>query len=367
MQGRVIDGVTKEPLDGARAFISSTTYQTITNSSGHFYLQMPAGSYQLAVTYVGYGSKIVNSQLLPDRQTIYTIELFPEIESLQSVSVLTAKDRENFERLFKNLFLGVSKNASNAKILNIKDVYFHFDKDNGILEANCNVPIIIENPNLNYQITFLLSHFIYNLNTHISSFVGYPTYGDLEQLSGSALKKITKNRETAYRGSAMHWIRAIYHSSTEDEGFQIKKFKQVLNPQFPGDEIHDKMVAEARKSKDYSLLMKMPKKHLTQWGARNVYARDIVIEEGEKKFLYIHDFLDITYYRESPESKYYGNITHQAGIPNYQNSQLQSHKQGIEIYANGTISDPDALIYFGYIGWEKVADMLPFDYKVETD
>src|SRR3954463_3577992 len=55
--GQVIDDSTKQPLVGASVFCQNTTVGAVTNSEGRFKLQLPAGGYDLAVSYTGYESQ----------------------------------------------------------------------------------------------------------------------------------------------------------------------------------------------------------------------------------------------------------------------------------------------------------------------
>ncbi|MBF6609031.1 MAG: carboxypeptidase-like regulatory domain-containing protein [Flavobacterium sp.] len=366
LQGRVIDGETKQPLEGARAFISNTTYQTITNADGKFYVQTPSSNYKLGISYIGYESKVIPSEMLVGDGNVFVFELFTQTESLDAVTIMSPEERRNLQRLFTNLFLGTSANAEDARILNIDDVIFNADKENGVVEATCDVPLIIENPNLNYRITFLLSYFTYRQSSRLSSYLGYPSFEELKPLEGKAQKRVDNNREKAYYGSAMHFFRSVYTNTTQEEKFRMLSFKHIPNPKYPGDEVRDQVLKEAREMKDFYYYRQLPPKNLVEWNQRDTYAVDITLIEGDSKFLYIRDYLAIQYSGEKPESNYYNNH-HAPPGQSSQKSEIFSHKQGIEIFPDGNISDPDALIFHGYMGWEKVADMLPFDYKVQQE
>lgn len=364
LSGRVIDGVTKLPLDGARAFVSNTTYQTITNANGNFYLLIPEGNFNVGISFMGYEAKIVTSALMPDRKTIYTIELYPQIESLDTVTILTSAQREKFRELFKDLFLGATPNAKKCKILNIEDVNFNVDSETGLWEATCDVPLIIENPDLNYKITFLLSYLKYSRTERISSYLGYSSFEDLYKLSGKALDRIIENREIAYHGSSTHFLRALYLNKTKDEGFSILGFNQRLNPNYPSDEIRSQLLSEAQKTKNYTKLIALQPKFLYEWDTVPSTANNILVENQGQKLLQFKNYLNIKYYREKPHRSYHGIIAGQKSS-DFQVSQLYNQSDLVELFANGSTSNPDALIFYGYMGWEKVADMVPFDFEIQ--
>jgi hypothetical protein len=39
----------------------------------------------------------------------------------------------------------------------------------------------------------------------------------------------------------------------------------------------------------------------------------------------------------------------------------------VEIFENGSLSDPFGIIVEGYMGWERVGDLLPIDYVPDID
>lgn len=55
LNGRILDGDTKEPLAGANVILADTNVGTSTNSNGEFILDLGSNkSYKVIVSYVGY-------------------------------------------------------------------------------------------------------------------------------------------------------------------------------------------------------------------------------------------------------------------------------------------------------------------------
>ncbi|MBK8495484.1 MAG: carboxypeptidase-like regulatory domain-containing protein [Chitinophagaceae bacterium] len=54
ISGKVIDGDTNLPLQGASVFAENTTIGTATNNEGTFFLQLPNGGYSIVISFTGY-------------------------------------------------------------------------------------------------------------------------------------------------------------------------------------------------------------------------------------------------------------------------------------------------------------------------
>ncbi|PIQ20888.1 MAG: hypothetical protein COW65_12385, partial [Cytophagales bacterium CG18_big_fil_WC_8_21_14_2_50_42_9] len=54
VKGRVIDEKTNEPLEFVSVYVNTTTIGTVTNAKGEFRLNLPAGKYEIIVSFTGY-------------------------------------------------------------------------------------------------------------------------------------------------------------------------------------------------------------------------------------------------------------------------------------------------------------------------
>jgi hypothetical protein len=54
ISGKVIDAVTKAPMQAASVFAQNTTTGTATDAEGNFTLRLPNGGYDLVITFTGY-------------------------------------------------------------------------------------------------------------------------------------------------------------------------------------------------------------------------------------------------------------------------------------------------------------------------
>ena len=86
LKGRVIDGKTGETLVGAVIYNNKTEKGTTTNSTGEFELALPAGDYQLQISFVGFQNSNPKIRLIENG--VADFELFEESHSIGEVTVL---------------------------------------------------------------------------------------------------------------------------------------------------------------------------------------------------------------------------------------------------------------------------------------
>ena len=335
-----------ETLPYANVFFAETTYGTTTNQEGNFELIVPkAGTYDLIVRFIGYKTYAAQLKLNELNEINLNIVLEEDAVNLGSFTVTDKKDsrwRYNLQE-FKGVFLGTTLNASRCKILNEEDIDFIDDVESSTLEAFARGPIIIENKALGYRIKYYLENFAINYKTGLAGYVGYTSF---EELKGNTRqqRRWEGAREKAYNGSITHFFSSLYENRLAEEGFDVNLARdiegigRVLNPQQA--------------------------------------ALDTVLLEGESDLsrkLPFENFIYITYKNEeeSPEYK--------------QSSPLQTSKhtsisrvskegqlswiamldgfKDIEFEGNGYIYNPVSFYSSGYWGYEKIAEMVPINYR----
>lgn len=112
LKGRILDRSTREPLIGATILLSGTTRGTTTDASGAFEMELPEGTHTLTVSYISYLTRQVEVRI-PATEELLTIELEPDTQTLQSVTV---KGRRNLE---SERSLQTDRIASNVAIENM--------------------------------------------------------------------------------------------------------------------------------------------------------------------------------------------------------------------------------------------------------
>ncbi|WP_214072541.1 carboxypeptidase-like regulatory domain-containing protein [Mucilaginibacter sp. dw_454] len=210
-----VSGENQGQIIGATIFIAGTQLVTQTDADGKFAIIMPnAGAYHLLVKMLGYA---VESEdvLLKDRDINLNIILKVKPIVLRQVTIGGDKERRYHLSVFKQEFLGRTKNARSCQILN-PDV-INFSTRKGIISAEADDFLIIENKNLGYRIKYLLKSFEHNIFRHTA----YDGDAIFEELPGTDKQKLkwAHNRLETYKGSMMHFMRAVYNKTVLQEGF----------------------------------------------------------------------------------------------------------------------------------------------------
>jgi hypothetical protein len=104
-----------------------------------------------------------------------------------------------------------------------------FSEKESFVTAKTNDFLEIVNANLGYKIKYLLRDFRLNLLTGVTSFTGESVF---ENLEGTDIEKQKwkMERQAAYHGSFLHFLRSFYSKETNSEGFTCR-FIQDQNRQ----------------------------------------------------------------------------------------------------------------------------------------
>ncbi|WP_299214477.1 carboxypeptidase-like regulatory domain-containing protein [uncultured Dokdonia sp.] len=226
VSGTVYDSVTKEPLLGASVYFEGTTIGGITNEQGKFSLYSEINSTsQLVVTYLGYTDAVFT---LSGNKPL-TIYLTPKEESLDEV-VVTATSlftREELLAAFRTQFLGTTKAGQSCEILNEDALRLYYNASKKQLTVKANEVLRIKNPYLGYEIRFRLydckiSYFstsIKSYDVQQSYYAGTSFFVDEKK----DVRKYKKRREEVYEGSSLHFMRTVATEQWDEEDFVIYK------------------------------------------------------------------------------------------------------------------------------------------------
>jgi CarboxypepD_reg-like domain len=78
INGQVKDAINKAPLLGANVIIEGTTLGAATDLNGSYTIfNIPPGSYNVKVSYIGYETQIEHAQVFANRETTLTFQLLP--------------------------------------------------------------------------------------------------------------------------------------------------------------------------------------------------------------------------------------------------------------------------------------------------
>ncbi len=331
VSGKIVDSATKEPLSSASVYCQNTTIGTSTNKEGEFSLSLKSGGYELIISYTGYQTKQI--RISSDDKRIPDIEMIKEEKSLGEVIIKSSNEVkdgwEKYGSFFLDHFIGVTPNATQTKLLNHDVLKFYFLKKSNKLRVLAEEPLQIENKALGYSLRYQLDSFIYYYNTNINSYRGFCLFSEME--GDDSLKKVwAKNRENAYYGSKLHFMRSYFDSTVTEEGFMIDML----------DEVNDKKFNAVKDVYD-----------TLYYGALDSTMQIEIWYPGK---------LSITYIRKKPEPEY----LKQFKLPKNVMTQISyiDMTDAIAIKENGYYYDQKDWINQGYWSWKNLADLLPYDY-----
>jgi len=225
LKGKIIASDTHKPVVSANVFLSNTSVGTISDENGMFTIsRFPEGRFDLVVSFVGYETFVttVQSNQLPANLQVV---LQPKVVELQEV-ILEPYEKNGWDKwgsFFMENFIGTSAFANDCKLLNQGTVKFRFSKKQNTLKAFADERLVIENKALGYIVKYELTRFEYNFTTRMFYYQGYPLFEEMETGRSGLQKRWMRNREDAYYGSMMHFMRCVYRNKLIEGGFEIRK------------------------------------------------------------------------------------------------------------------------------------------------
>jgi len=295
--------------------------------------------------------------------------------------LVTKKSNKQWKKdykVFKNAFLGNSKNAKSCKIIN--EYVLSFNRGENIFSASAQRPLIIENKRLGYVVTYYLDEFTTN-NTFLRSddesffnfffisstqfvrYTGESFFTEMEPKSEQQKRQWIKNRQIAYNGSLRHFLATLgkrFDRRYKMKGDSLRQRNDWLlisgSKKDPltkeGFEVYPK--EEYRKGYDYRELLN----ERLVWSTKN----------DNELLLSFKDKMMVKFNKEGEELNYGFYTFDSDSKPKiHQTSFLKLGKDSIIFDKNGRYYERFMIEKQEYMGWERVGDQLPFDYKPIQD
>lgn len=263
LKGIVLDAKTNLPIESAAIYFDGTTIGTSSNSEGNFKITLVEGvTSPLIISFMGYQRVVVNSYN-PDQ--FYKVMMAEDVNTLEEVVISTDDGMSKAEKLkqFRREFLGVTENGRSCRILNESDLNLRYNQKKKQLTASARRPIMVENDNLKYLISFELQDFVINYSyvdllgnyfkTHSVTYLGTSFYTDQDTLQS---KKTVKQRERTYEGSHTHFMRSLSNKRLKEDGYKIfdKSFEVPPYKFIQVDSIEDSKNVKISISKQLNIL-----------------------------------------------------------------------------------------------------------------
>ena len=333
VSGKVIDAETKQPLQGASIFCVQTTLGTISNAEGIFAIRLSNGGYELCISFNGYESitERINEQSAGLTDRVWELKL--KQKSLEEVSIVFSNEVkdgwEKYGSFFISQFLGTSENAQKCTILNPEALRFFYYRKKDKLKVVSNDNIKIENAGLGYNIDYQLDSFIHEFKTGATETTGYPFFKNMEGTVNDSIMW-AEQRSNAYYGSMLHFFRCYYDSTLNLNEYKIEMVDESTEKPFRVNNPYDNNYYS--KTENGLLELNFPSK------------------------------LRVLYKDETPSINYLKEKKLDLSTP-FQISILKFY-DSIIIEENGYFYDQRDIFSSGYWDWERLGDMLPYDFDL---
>jgi hypothetical protein len=216
-------------------------------------------------------------------------------------------------------------------------------------------------------------------------YAGYPYFSEMRE-DKTPKQKWIRNRENAYYGSVMHFIRSLYNDSMPENGFEVKRWIRIKNEEkervkniyrtrtkqqqvtqnggnniITGNNSNNKISGDS--SSYYENIMRQPD-YYDKYG-NDLLTRDslLINEVADYRQLYFKNYISVIF-KNGLEDKEYLLFTHEMRKPWHQRSGVfLTEGEPVLIFSNGSYQPPLGFFTLGYWGWaEKMASSLPFEY-----
>ena len=338
LTGQVKDAETGEPLPFCSVFVNNTTVATVTDLDGRYTLSgLDAVPLEIGFSFLGYTAQTRKITLKPGATLTINLSMVPLAQELSEQEVKASRDKswERDLRKFQNLFIGTDEAAAQTTLLNPWVIDFPVPTDKGSFVAQADQPIELENRYLGYKITFNLKEFVDAPTAY--RIVGAARFELLPAESEAQQALWEKNRASIYQRSPMNLFRALLKGTQEREGFYLYGDKaggsasMNLRTDIFANELGksvvpykaDPLVIPGSTTGEYSLQLK-----------------------GRIEIHYQKGFAQANTYRDAP----------------YPISWLEVKNGQVLVRENGTILNPEDLVFSGDMDRNRISNLLPLDY-----
>ena len=320
-RGKVIDEV-NQPIYDANVYLDGTSLATTTNARGFFELTVSAQiNASLVISYIGFQTVYLSA--IDDSKDLVVI-LKKSVNELKEVVIKKERfSRKEKLQLFKEQFLGTTKAGRNSRIKNEAEIDFDYDETSHVFTASSDVPIVIYNPILGYEVSYEINTFKIllkplSIKSEDILNITYSGYSKFKEISHS--DEVIKERKNSFQGSTLHFMRSLVTNKLYLNKFKLSKDNNYINI-----------------SKTFSIKDTL--------GFKQVTINDFVIKTEENKRIKI-PFYNINYNSN-------------------QNSNISFSTPVFYVDKFGVHTNVSQVFFMGDISKSRIADLLPSNYNSE--
>lgn len=350
LEGHVRDLATGEGLEGVHIFVSRSGIGTISDDKGHYAFTLPLGAHRLVVSRVGHKTQTHDVMIRAPRAYLLNYDLEEAVLELGEINVSDERDPDWDSHLasFIEFFLGETSNSEHVTIENPE--VLDFDLHDGALFATSSEPLVLNNRALGYRLEHHLHQFIVDGDETWQDGESYFT--ELLPQNEEEAERWEKNRIKAWKGSGQHFFQSLMEDRTRQEGFLIYQVNE------PGN-----VGRQSEFERNSAAPMRKP---------RFAVNPVIYLDEGdsvqERSFAF-PGYLQIIYTREEEDRAYarWQRLEHSGDPRDMQYSWIRLQSGPSTLDLQGNVLDPYSIMYYGYMSFERIADLLPKEYRPKID
>ncbi|MBO6607717.1 carboxypeptidase-like regulatory domain-containing protein [Psychroserpens sp.] len=359
IRGAVYDAKTNLPIETAAIYFDNTTIGTTSNQQGEFEIDLRESvNAPLIISFLGY-EKVIITDYKPSIR--YKVMLNPVTSQLDEVYITTfdGMPKEIKIKHFREHFLGDTKNGRSCEILNEDDLILTYSKRNKQLTARSFKPIIVRNESLGYLVTYEIQDFVItygNVDLRVNRFrpksVFYQGTTYFQELDNEPNRKYKKQRKKTYKGSVLHFMRAISEQRLKKEGYVLYSSGLPIDPD------SYIRVTNIDSINSYDVKIRAPLSILYD----KKFQTEIIPIANNRKGKRIDPNEHIITDADSLKAKLYL-------VPIKQKEVVKRDFFNIDFRIDqfGNHSPIDAFFFIGYMGDLRIGDMLPNDYNYQED
>ncbi len=355
ISGKLLDDE-GNPMSGANIFLDGTNIGNYTDIDGNYRLEsIPPGYYDLVFSHVGYINGVYQISEYNGGSRIQDHQFTTDLGQLEEVEIIanriTKRGNENswsfHYETFKQELLGSSSLSKSCVIENPEVIHFYFDQKDNSLSAYADEVLVIRNEALGYTIDYYLETF--KKKSDDLRFRGKIRFRNQQPSSKSENKVWLKNRKRSYLGSFTHFKKSLLKGELKKEGFRIYQIKEIENFDLSKAYQLDEQDIIVFKGDYYQLK----------------FSENLLVEyKKEKESM---NFLETSDFAKRMNAAYFADNGELEKKPSNQVSIIRLLKGPVKLDLTGQIVNKFGITIYGYMSWERTADLVPINYDPKWD
>jgi len=339
LTGYVVDAATEKPMPFANVYVNGSTQGAVTDEKGGYTLaQIPLGTVEIVVSFVGYQSDKRTFRFDNPSPQKANFHLTASAQMLDAVVVRgNPKHWDRHLREFKKQLLG---EPFGGQCLLVNSEVLDFKEDKGHLYATAREPLIIDNQALGYRLIYDLRHFDATSGKVYSA--GNARFEELKPENERQRDRFRRNRQTAYKGSVRHLMASLIDNTFEEAGFLV--YQEDVTKPIP---VELRSITLAAAVSNYKRLVPINVSTLIQPGRLSTERR--LVSPVKLMVFYTNATSGFSPY---PDARYA-----------YTEMKLPGGQ--MQMTVDGVITMPEGMEAKGSMGNDRLSTMLPGDWKPE--